>query len=82
VLLSSPLKHSAYTLSVGITFFSFVINSRRLNSDTTALTVKTSYTVYRVSSSHNCYIEKPAVQVYISPSAFITVNENMKRTSE
>jgi hypothetical protein len=34
------------------------------------------------SFSHSYRIEKSAVQVYISPSLFITENENMKQTCE
>jgi hypothetical protein len=40
------------------------------------------YTIYRISFSHSHHIEKSAVQVYISPSLFITENENMKQTCE
>jgi hypothetical protein len=32
--------------------------------------------IYRISFSHSYRIEKSAVQVYISPSLFITENEN------
>jgi hypothetical protein len=37
------------------------------------------YTIYRISFSHGYRIEKSAVQVYISPSVFITENENTKQ---
>jgi hypothetical protein len=40
------------------------------------------YTIYRISFSHSCRIEKSAVQVYISPFLFITENENTKKTCE
>jgi hypothetical protein len=39
-------------------------------------------TIYRISFSHSYRIEKSAVQVYISPSLFITENENTKQTCE
>jgi hypothetical protein len=38
------------------------------------------YTIYGISFSHSYRIEKSAVQVYISPSPFITENENKKQT--
>jgi hypothetical protein len=38
--------------------------------------------IYRISSSQICHVEKSTVQVYMSPSLFITVNENMKQASE
>jgi hypothetical protein len=38
------------------------------------------YTIYRISFSYR--IEKTAVQVKISPSLFITENENTKQTCE
>jgi hypothetical protein len=38
------------------------------------------YTIYRISFGYS--IEKSAVQVYISPSLFITENENTKQTCE
>jgi hypothetical protein len=38
--------------------------------------------IYRISFSHSYRIEKSAVQVYISPSLFITENENTKQTCE
>jgi hypothetical protein len=40
------------------------------------------YTIYRISFSHSYHIEKSTVQVYISPSLFITENENTKQTCE
>jgi hypothetical protein len=40
------------------------------------------YTIYRISFSHSYRIEKSAVQVYISPSLFITENENTKQACE
>jgi hypothetical protein len=40
------------------------------------------YTICRISFSRSCCIEKSAVQVYISPSLFITENENTKQTCE
>jgi hypothetical protein len=40
------------------------------------------YTIYRISFSHSCRIEKSDVQVYISPSLFITESENTKQTRE
>jgi hypothetical protein len=40
------------------------------------------YTIYRINFSHSYRIEKSAVQVYISPSLFITENENTKQTCE
>jgi hypothetical protein len=36
---------------------------------------KTFYMNYRISLPHNYHVEKSAVQMYISPSVFITVNE-------
>jgi hypothetical protein len=39
-------------------------------------------TIYRISFSHSYHIEKTAVQVHISPSLFITKNENTKQTCE
>jgi hypothetical protein len=39
-------------------------------------------TIYRISFSHSYRTEKSAVQVYISPSLFITENENTKQTCE
>jgi hypothetical protein len=40
------------------------------------------HTIYRISFSHNYHTEKSAVQVYISPPVFITVNENTKQISD
>jgi hypothetical protein len=40
------------------------------------------YTIYRISFSHSYRIEKYVFQVYISPSLFITGNENTKQTCE
>jgi hypothetical protein len=40
------------------------------------------YTINRISFSCSYRIEKSAVQVHISPSLFITENENMKQTCE
>jgi hypothetical protein len=38
--------------------------------------------IYWISFSHSYRIEKSAVQLYISPSLFITENENMKHICE
>jgi hypothetical protein len=40
------------------------------------------YMIYGISFSHSYRTEKSAVQVYISPSLFITENENMKQTCD
>jgi hypothetical protein len=40
------------------------------------------YKIYRISFSHSYRIEKSVVQVYISPSLFITETESMKQTFE
>lgn len=39
-------------------------------------------TTYRISSSHSYRLEKQAAQVHNSPSLFIAVNVNTKKTSE
>jgi hypothetical protein len=39
-------------------------------------------TIYRISFLRNYHTEKSPVQVYISQSVCISVNENMKQTSE
>jgi hypothetical protein len=38
------------------------------------------YTIYRTSFLHDCHIEESTVEVNVSLSAFISVNENMKQT--
>jgi hypothetical protein len=43
---------------------------------------ETFHTIYRIYFSHSYPIEKSAVKVYISPSPFITENENTKQTCE
>jgi hypothetical protein len=32
------------------------------------------YTIYKIYFSHNYHVQKPEVQIYISPSLFTTVN--------
>jgi hypothetical protein len=39
------------------------------------------YTIYLIYFSHKHCTEKPAVQVYVSPSQFSTVHENMRQIS-
>jgi hypothetical protein len=38
-----------------------------------------SYMIYRISLSHSYHTQNSAVQVYVSPSLFIPVNENKNR---